>query len=128
MSFRFSIRGLQEAQAANLKMIAAVHPSGGLDAAVRLVATQAHRSSVYYTHVDTGALRASHRITREGAARYRVHIDPAATNPRSGARTSVYGPAEHERGTAHAFYRKTYERDGAAILSRAAVYLVGRMP
>jgi hypothetical protein len=124
---KLSIRGLQEAQRANLKLISAVRPGGALGRAVLYMATEAERYAVSYTHVDTGALRASHRIRQETSTRYRIYIDPSATNPRSKTPTSKYGPIEHRRGGDHEFYGRTY-RQGPQIASRAIVYLRSQLP
>jgi hypothetical protein len=122
------IKGLQEVQRANLKLIAAVKPNGGLGRAVLYAATDIHRYAVSITHVDTGALKASHRIEKIGAASYRIFIDPAAKNPRSGARTSVYGPAEHNRGGEHAFYERTMNERGKTIAVKAHQMMRSELP
>jgi len=124
---KFSLRGLQEAQQENLRMVRAVSPSGGMGRAVQYLAESAHRFAVSVTHVDTGALRASHRLAQEGASRWRLYLDPNARNPRSGARTSVYGPIEHDRGGEHEFYERTIEA-GPDMVDRALVYVMRDLP
>jgi hypothetical protein len=114
-----TITGLQEAQAANNRLLARMQPRGALERAVLYGTTAAHRAAVVITHVDTGALRASHRMEVSGL-RGRVYIDPGATNPRSGVRTAVYGPMEHARGGGHAFYRRVVDEEGQRILGRMA--------
>jgi len=106
-----TIRGIQEAQRANLRIIAAVKPSGKLGQAVRNVTILAHRGSVARTHVITGTLRASHRMDLSNA-RGVVFIDPSAVNPVSHIRAEKYGPVEHARGGSHAFYGRTVYEDG----------------
>lgn len=125
---RVTIKGLQEAQRANLKMMTAIKPEGGLGRAVQYMTTEAHRYAIAQTHVDTGALKASHRINQLGAARYVISLDGSAQNPRSGARTSEYGPVEEARGGDHAFYRRTVFEGGPAMMQRAARYLVSQLP
>lgn len=113
---RTSIRGLQEAQRANAEMIAAVKPSGGLGRAVQYGTIEAHRIAVTFTHVQTGSLRASHRMNVAGR-RGEIYIDPTAVNPRTGNKPSDYGPVEEGRGGLHAFYGRTvneYPRIGQA--------------
>ena len=88
---RLSITGLQEAQAANNRAIAAVRPSGGLGRAVQYGTVSAHRYALGYTHVDTGALKSSHRMELSDT-RGRVYIDPGARNARSGQRTARIAP------------------------------------
>lgn len=113
---KMTIQGLQEAQQANIKVIAAVKPSGGLGRAVQYGTIEAHRIAVSLTHVQTGALRASQRM-QVISARGIVFIDPSAVNPRHKARPAVYGPVEEARGGEHAFYARTvdqYDRIGQA--------------
>jgi hypothetical protein len=123
-----TIRGLQEAQQANAKVIAAVKPQGGLGRAVQYATTEANRYATAITHVVTGALRSSHRMKAESNARYQIYIDPGARNPRSGNRTSIYGLVEHARGGQHAFYQRTVDEQGMQIAGRAARYLIGELP
>jgi hypothetical protein len=123
----WSVRGLQEAQRANLKAIHAVRPDGALDRATMYLATDAARYATAVTHRDTSTLSASHRVAKEASSRYRIHIDPRARNPRSGARASVYGPAEHNRGGSHAFYERTYQQ-GGQLATRAIAYLYSQLP
>src|SRR5512145_1695553 len=101
------IKGLQEAQAANKRQIAATRPSGTLGRAVLYATTKLHRYAVAITHVwvyKGGGLRASQRMKLEqGGLRGRIYIDPSAVNPR-GQKPSIYGPIEEARGGSHAFY------------------------
>lgn len=115
---KLSITGIQEAQAQNLRRVAALRPTGAFGAAIRDATAEAHRYAVALTHVDTGALRASHRVQVTGV-RGRVFVDPGALNPRSGRRTAEYGVYEHRRGGGHAFYERVVSEHGAEILRRA---------
>lgn len=111
-----TIEGIQELQAANERMIAALKPAGVLGEAVRYGTTEGHRYAVAITHVDTGALRGSHRMLIEGSGdRGRVFIDPGTRNPRTGQRPADYGVEEHERGGSHAFYARTESEAGDRI-------------
>jgi hypothetical protein len=128
---RLTIKGLQEAQAANLRLMAAVRPSGALGRAVQRATIAAHRYAVTLTHVDTGALRASHRMdygTGSGWAQGRVFIDPTARNPRSRALTSRYGPVEEARGGTHRFYGRVVDEKAHAIASEARAAFLGGLP
>lgn len=109
-----TITGLQAAQAKNLRRVAALQPSGALGRAVLYGTTAAQRAAVANTHVDTGALRASHRM-EVGGLRGRVFIAPDAVNPQSNARTAVYGAYEHARGGNHAFYDRVIAEQGPQI-------------
>jgi len=122
-----TITGIQEAQRANLEAVAALRPSGAFGRAVIYAATAAHRYAVAITHVDTGALRASHRIEVQGL-RGRIYIDPGSANPRSGQKPVVYGPYEHARGGSHAFYQRVVDEKGGEIGNRAMQMIVGGLP
>ncbi len=117
-----SIEGLQALQAENNRMIAALRPGTPLGRLLQYVVSDLHRYAVSITHVDTGALRASHRM-QWGNTWGEVALDQGATNPRSGQRTAVYGAAEHDRGGSHAFYDRTIAERGDAALDRARAYL-----
>lgn len=114
-----SIRGIQEAQQANLELIASLKPGGALGRAIQYGTIEIHRYAVAITHVKTGALRASHRIELSGL-RGRVYIDPATVNPRTGQKPSLYGVTEHRRGGSHAFYERTYHEAGRRIAEAVA--------
>jgi hypothetical protein len=116
---RLSITGIQEAQAANNRLIAAVKPTGATGRAVKYGTVEASRVAQVLTHVDTDALRASHRMQYAGL-QGRVYLDPSAQNPRSHALTSAYGPIEHARGGQHAFYQRVVDEHGQRILSEMA--------
>lgn len=108
MSVDLTIQGIREAQDRNRARIAMLEPGGVFGRLIKEITLFAHAQAVNVTHVDTGALRASHRMTVTGV-RGRVFIDPGAVNPR-GQRPAVYGPFEHARRGDHAFYRLTRER------------------
>jgi hypothetical protein len=113
-----TIKGLQEAQAANLKNIAALKPNGAFGRAVQYATIQAQRYAVSITHVDTGSLRASHRMQMYGN-KGEIFIDPNAVNPRSRSRPVDYGVYEHKRGGSHAFYARTEQEAGPKIANAA---------
>jgi hypothetical protein len=124
---RLTIRGIQEAQAANNRWMAAVRPRGALGRAVQDGMVAAQRYAVAITHVDTGALRASHRMAfreESRSAHGTISIDPASVNPH-GQRPAVYGPVEHGRGGSHAFYERVVSERGLEILQQMAG-VVGR--
>lgn len=117
-----SIQGLQDAQRANLRHVAAMKPSGAFGRVVQDVTVAVHRYVTGITHVDTGALRASHRVSVSGL-RGEISLDAAAVNPRSGSRVSIYGPVEHARGGSHAFYyRAEHEYGTSAVLAGASAF------
>lgn len=129
MSFKVGIAGIQKAQRANSRALAALKPSGAMGRAVQEMTAMAQRFAIAITHVDTGALRASHRMRIESrGSRGRVFIDRAARNPRSGRRTADYGPVEHRRGGTHAFYERTRREHGATIGKRGLAVLRRGLP
>ena len=127
MSVRLTIEGIQEAQQANLREIAALRPSGVLGEAIRRATLAAHDYAVKITHVDTGTLKASHRVHLRGLEGV-ISIDPAAVNPRSRKRPAEYGVYEHARGGSHAFYARTVVEAGPRIASQALALLRRGLP
>lgn len=114
-----SIKGLQEAQQANLEHQAAVKPNGKLGRAVQYGTLEAERYAARITHVKTGSLRAAHRVDY-GGLKGRLYIDPGAVNPFTGERPAEYGLDEERRGGLHAFYTRTYHEAGKSIAQAAA--------
>ncbi|MCK6629347.1 MAG: hypothetical protein L6R45_29745 [Anaerolineae bacterium] len=109
MTIDLTIRGIQEALARNNERIAMLEPDGVFGRIIKEVTIFTHAEAVKQTHVDTGALRASHRMTVTGV-RGLVFIDPGSVNPRTRARPAEYGQVEHARGGGHAFYRIARQR------------------
>jgi len=128
---KLTITGLQEAQEANLRMIAAVKPKDSrLSEAVRYGAVEAQRYAESITHVwkyRGGALKASHRIAWDGGLTATISIDEKAVNPR-GQRPAIYGPYEHRRGGQHAFYQRTAEERGVKISQGMRDYFLKGLP
>lgn len=123
------IRGLQQLQTANLQAIRAVRPDGALGDAVRGATIALHRVATIITHVDTGALRSSHRMEFRllGGATGRIFIDPGAINPR-GRRVAEYGEYEHDRGGSHAFYGQVAAAEGEGVLENGSHVILRAMP
>lgn len=116
VTIRAEIKGIQREQQRNLKVIAMMKPGGARDRAIQKMTAAGLRAAVIHTHVDTGALRASHRgiPTRRGVAA--INLSNTARNPRSGQLTSVYGEYEHARGGRHAFYDLVVIQQGGRII------------
>lgn len=124
---RATIRGLQEAQRDNEMRIAALRPGGGFARAIWYGLQAAFRFVLGVTHVDTGGLRASHRMYLEaGFHRGIIDLDPSAVNPRGG-RPAKYGPAEHARGGNHAFYWRTENEGGPRIVQQVERHMAAEM-
>jgi hypothetical protein len=116
---------LQNIQAKNRRMIQALQPWSTLGKALKDATIKAHRYAVANTHVwngganptpgrnyGGGGLRASHLMEVTGYYG-RVYIGHG-TNPR-GQDPAVYGPYEHARGGAHAFYSRVLSEHGKEI-------------
>jgi hypothetical protein len=117
-----NISGIQQAQALNADLVAMLEPTGASGKVVRHVAIGLQRHAIAYTHVDTGALRASHRVKVSGINGL-VYLDPVAKNPRTGQQTAEYGVYEHERGGEHAFYDLAVEHADALIIEAVGLFL-----
>lgn len=112
------IYGIQAAQAAMLRAVNAARPGTGLQAALKDAAAAAHRYAVAITHVDTGALKGSHKIVLH-STRAEIYLDPGARRS-DGRRPAQYGPFEHARGGDHAFYARTVAEHGQEIGNAAS--------
>jgi hypothetical protein len=113
-----SIRGLQEAQRLNARIIAYTKPNGPLSAVVKNATARLHRYLVGITHVITGAYRASQRM-EFADQRGRLYVDPGAVNPRTNQRPEEYAVYEENRGGEHAAYRRTADEEGPKVQADA---------
>lgn len=100
-----TIKGIQEAQRKNLQRMAAMKPEGRLGNAVRSIALEAHRYMTSVTHVDTGAYKASNRVSMIGLTA-KINVDTSAVNPHGG-KPVIYSVYEEARGGDHAAYALT---------------------
>lgn len=116
-----SIKGIQEAQAANNRSIAALKPRGEFGRAIQYMTAALHSYAIRITHVDTGSLKGSHRMKMKLKQPIRgiIYIDPASVNPRSKQRPARYGVYEEARGGSHAFYTRTEKEAGPKVLTQA---------
>jgi hypothetical protein len=121
-----NIYGIQAAQSAMIRGVAALKPSGALGRLIKEVTTRAHRYAASITHVDTGALKGSHTIEARGL-HGSVYINPGATRS-DGRRPAEYGPYEHARGGAHAFYARTVNEAGQRIVQQSLRVLTKELP
>lgn len=127
MSTRADIRGLQEAQAACLQLLAAMQPRGALGGAVQFGLATASRLAIAETPVDSGAWRASHRVKMEGL-RGQIYLDPTARNPKNGALVRVYAKANAQRkGGRYDVYKTVYGQQ-RAIATAAAEGFIKELP
>jgi hypothetical protein len=121
MAYVFAtIEGIRDAQQKNLRRVAMLQPGKLTGRLSQYMAVHAHSYATEITHVQTGSLRASHRIDPDFASgRAAIYIDPGAVNPETGERPAVYGIEEHARGGDHAFYRRVVTERGRTILDKA---------
>ncbi len=127
MSGTPNISGLQEAQAACLKLLAAMQPSGGLGKAVNYGLAAASRLAIAGTPTDTGSWRASHRVAQQGL-RGELFIDPSARNSRNNALVQVYAAANARRkGGRYDVYKTVYQQQ-TTIAQEAARFVLEELP
>jgi len=94
-----SIRGLQEALERNERRIIAMKPGGVRGAAVQMGASRFHRALFANTPWQSGALRASRRITFNASIpRAQIFTSGNAYNPRSSTPPAEYDVYLHARG------------------------------
>lgn len=126
---KLTITGIQKLQRANSKMIKALEPANALGRAVKYALLSALRYARAITHVDTGALRASHFMMYDaGTPSGSIYISPDTRNPVTNAMPSIYGVYEHGRGGTHAFYERVIAERGDRIGKRAVKLIKDEMP
>jgi len=121
-----SIQGLQQAQQRNLRRIAGLEPGGIRGQAVQWGAGEFHRKLTYNTPYDTGALRASRRITFTASVpRAQITDTHSSYNPRSKTPPYEYDVYLHARGYRpglrggiQASYPYTMQHEGQRIIDR----------
>jgi hypothetical protein len=127
MTVRASIYGLQEAQAANERVLAAVKPSGALGRALQWALATSQRWAIANTPVDSGAWRASHRTELRGV-RGRLYLAPGAKNPRSGEAVTAYAGVWEERKGRYAIYRRLEADESPQIAAGAIRHALQELP
>lgn len=122
--YSIKIQGFERTQAAMLRAVEAVQPTGELGAAVKeaLFMVQAYAAEI--SHEDTGTLSRSHLIQYAGAGSGFVYPSPYNINPKSHKAPSYYAIYEENRGGGHAFYQRTVSERGQAILTKAAQHII----
>jgi hypothetical protein len=105
--------------------IAAMKPRNAFGRGVRDATMRLHRYAVQITHVDSGALRASHmmRVTNTTGE---IYINPNAR--RGKTRPAEYGAIEHRRGGSHAFYQRTLDEHSSEALQAAHRAILAGLP
>lgn len=120
------IQGVSEVKAALAEAAKVASQGGDLQQAVGIASRRARAYAVEYSHVWTGALKASHTIVQSGT-HAEIYPSPAVINPRTKRSPAEYGPFEHGRGSDHAFYARTMAKSDD-IVAPALAYLQGKLP
>lgn len=115
--FSIDIKDIQKAMQENQEMIHKLSTGGAFGRALPYALQAAHRYTATITHVDTGALKGSHRMRLISRFRGIIYIDPAAVGPHGPP--AHYGPYEHKRGESHAFYDRVIAEAGNRIADQA---------
>lgn len=125
-SLGIEFRGWNQAIAENLTFINSLKPSSRIGKGVLAALKLVHRMAVANTHIDTAALKMSHRIdfgytSRE--AEGNVYVSDI-TNPKHHLSTLLYGPIEDDRGGDHAFYGLIYNNESERVANEASVHMM----
>jgi len=119
-------QGWNKAVTENLIFINDLRPSTGIGRGILAAVKLVHRMAVANTHVDTHALKHSHRIDfgyASNKAEGNVYVSDI-TNPKHSLSTLLYGPIEDARGGDHAFYGLIYHNESERIVDEAAVHMM----
>jgi hypothetical protein len=122
----FTVQGLEKIQAARLKLLKAMEPSGAFGRAVLYATTELFEGVQGRIHVDTGTYRAA-QIPKVQGLVDQIYTG-AYRNPKSGTAASVYGPYEEARGGSHAAYANTVRSDAPGVLGQAAKLVIEDLP
>ncbi len=102
MKPKLELQGLQESQAATLKIIAALDPKGATGIATQLMTIRAFRWVVTQTHVKTGTLKAARSMTVSSLQG--IIFTQSGINPKTGQNPKAYDVPEQARGGTHQTY------------------------
>lgn len=121
-----TLKGLQEAQAANLKIIAALKPGGAVGKATQLMTVKAFRWVVTMTHVgETGFLRTSRRMDvqeLEGIIYTASSLNKFGQNPKG------YDVPEQARGGTHQTYVNFMATQALAVGRLGIITMLRELP
>lgn len=122
--YSVKLEGFDKLQEAMLKAIEAVKPSGELGDSVKQALVMAQAYAAQITDQDTGTLARSHLIQYAGGSSGFVYPSPYNINPKSRKPAAYYAIYEENRGGGHAFYARTIDERGQAILSKTGQRIV----
>jgi len=120
------VRGWKIVIKENLQFIARIKPKTGIGVGVKAALKLVHRLAVANTHVDTAALKYSHRIDfREYSNRAEGNVYVSnIRNPKHGLSTMFYGPVEDDRGGDHAFYGLIFNNEAERVGNEVAKHMM----
>jgi len=120
------VKGYEQLQAANRKLIAAVQPGGALGKAIVYGTQQLQQGVAERAHRNTGTYASSQMADVQGLV---GHVYTASNrNPKSGQAASVYGPYEEARGGSHAAYGNTVRSDAPGVMAEAVKLVIEALP
>ncbi len=121
-----TIEGMQQAQAAMLKVIVALQPTGAAGKATQEMTIRAFRWVIIQTHVgETGALRASRRMEVQelkGIIFTESGINKFGQNPRG------YDVPEQARGGTHQTYVNFIATQALAVGRLGIITMIKNLP
>ena len=123
---KIDLQGLQQAQAATLKVIAALNPKGAVGIATQEMTIRAFRWVVTQTHVETGTLKASRRM--EVQELKGIIFTVAGRNPRTGKSARAYDVPEQARGGTHATYVNFMATQMLAVGKMGVITMLRNLP
>lgn len=126
MTVKVDIQGIEAARRSMEQAVKAMKPNSAFGKALKATTQHAYMYARQITHIDTGALRASHRMQFFGKYA-EIYPDPLAVRG-DGGMPAEYGIYEHNRGGDHAFYARTVAEDGDAAAQSGLRLLVKAMP
>lgn len=126
MTVKVDIQGIEDARRAMEQAVRAMKPNDAFGKALKATTEHAYLYARQITHIDTGALRASHRMQFFGKYA-EIYPDPTAVRG-DNKRPAEYGIYEHNRGGTHAFYARTVLEDGDSAAQAGIRLLLKAMP
>lgn len=123
---KITIEGLQQAQAAMSKVIAALEPRGAVGIATQEMTIRAFRWVVTQTHVDTGTLRASRRM--EVHELKGIIYTVSGINPKTGKSARAYDVPEQARGGSHQTYVNFIATQALAVGRMGIITMLRNLP
>ncbi len=123
---KITIEELQQAQAAMLKIIAALQPRGAVGKATQEMTIRAFRWVVTQTHIKTGTLKASRRM--EVHELKGIIYTVVGINPKTGKSARAYDVPEQARGGSHQTYVNFIATQALAVGRMGIITMLRNLP